>query len=265
MSEQAGAAPATKAPPGYERLRRPGVETIARATLATAVEEALEAGSLYEYAVHHPEARPLRGRGVAYAVPLPDGATRVVVRRSRHGGWLAPITGEIFLSPTRAPHELDVSLRLSRDGVPTPEVVAYSTYEVAPLLRRADVATREVHGAADLPSALTRESDPTAVRDVVRALARLLARMGAVGARHPDLNVRNVLISRDVNGNREAWLLDVDRVWFDVPRHPRVMEANLRRFMRSARKLREREGLPFGDGELTLLAALAREEEEALP
>jgi hypothetical protein len=256
---------ARPAPPGYERLRRPGVDAIARATIAGAVGEALSAGSLYDYAAHHPEARPLRGRGVAYAVPLPDGATRVVVRRSRHGGWLAPLTGEIFLSPTRAPHELEVSLRLARDGVPTPEVVAYSTYEVAPLLRRADVATREVSGAADMAQTLQRESGPAAVRDIVRAVARLLARMASAGVRHPDLNVRNVLISRDENGNREAWLLDVDRVWFDTPRHPRVMEANFSRFARSVRKLREREGLPVGDGEMALLAALAREEEEALP
>jgi hypothetical protein len=256
---------ARPAPPGYERLRRPGVDAIARATIAGAVGEALSAGSLYDYAAHHPEARPLRGRGVAYAVPLPDGATRVVVRRSRHGGWLAPLTGEIFLSPTRAPHELEVSLRLARDGVPTPEVVAYSTYEVAPLLRRADVATREVSGAADMVQTLQRESGPAAVRDIVRAVARLLARMASAGVRHPDLNVRNVLISRDENGNREAWLLDVDRVWFDTPRHPRVMEANFSRFARSVRKLREREGLPVGDGEMALLAALAREEEEALP
>ena len=255
----------TAAPPGYERLVRPGVETIARTTLTGPVDEALSAGSLYEYAAHHPEARPMRGRGVAYAVPLPDGATRVVVRRSRHGGWLAPLTGEIFLSPTRAPHELEVSLRLAREGIPTPEVVAYSTYEVAPLLRRADVATREVSEALDLAATLDRDRNPASVREAVRVVAKLLARMAVAGVRHPDLNVRNVLIARDDNGHREAWLLDVDRVWFDAPRHPRVREANLSRFARSARKLREREGLPVGDGEMALLAALAREEEEALP
>jgi hypothetical protein len=253
------------APAGYERLRRPGVDTVARAPLANAVSEALSAGSLYEYAAHHPEARPVRGRGVAYAVPLPDGATRVVVRRSRHGGWLAPLTGEIFLSPTRAPHELEVSLRLAREGIPTPEVIAYSTYEVAPLLRRADVATREVTGAHDLAKTLARDPDPAAVRNVVRVVARLLARMAAAGVRHPDLNVRNVLIASDENGHQEAWLLDVDRVWFDTPRHPRVREANLSRFARSARKLRQREALPIGDGEMALLTVLAREEEEALP
>jgi hypothetical protein len=253
------------APPGYERLRRPGVDAVARATVANAVGEALSAGSLYEYAAHHPEARPMRGRGVAYAVPLPDGATRVVVRRSRHGGLLARLTGEIFFGATRAPHELEVSLRLTREGIPTPEVIAYSTYEVAPLLRRADVATREVKGAVDLATTLAGERDPASVRDAVRVVARLLARMASAGVRHPDLNVRNVLIARDENGQREAWLLDVDRVWFDTPRHPRVREANLSRFARSARKLHEREGLPVGDGEMALLAVLAREEEEALP
>ena len=244
---------------------RPGVETVARASLAGPVDQALAAGSLFDYAAHHPDARPLRGRGIAYAVPLPDGETRVVVRRSRHGGLLAPLTGELFLSPTRAPHELAVSLRLAREGIPTPEVVAYSTYEVAPFLRRADVATREVTGALDLAATLDRDRNPASVRDAIRVVARLLARMAVAGVRHPDLNVRNVLIARDDNGHREAWLLDVDRVWFDAPRHPRVREANLSRFARSARKLREREGLPVGDGEMALLAALAREEEEALP
>jgi 3-deoxy-D-manno-octulosonic acid kinase len=244
---------------------RPGVETVARSTLAGTVAEALSAGTLYDYAAHHPEAKPLRGRGVAYAAPLPDGATHVVVRRARHGGMLAPITGEIFLAPTRAPRELEVSLRLSREGIPTPEIVAYSTYQVAPLLRRADVATREVIGARDLAATLEREREPGAVREAVRVVAKLLARMAVAGVRHPDLNVRNVLLTRDENGQREAWLLDVDRVWFDAPRHPRVREANLSRFARSARKLREREGLPIGDGEMALLAALAREEEEALP
>ena len=123
---------ARRTPPGYERLHRPGVDAVARTTLAGAVGEALSAGSLYEYAAHHPDARHLRGRGVAYDVPLPDGATRVVVRRSRHGGWLAPVTRDIFVGHTRAPHELEVSLRLTRDGIATPEVIAYGTYPVAP-------------------------------------------------------------------------------------------------------------------------------------
>ena len=253
------------APPGYERVSRPGADAVVRSTVVDTVNDALSSGSLYDYAAHHPQARPLRGRGVSYAVPLPDGATRVVVRRSRHGGLLAPLTREIFIAPTRAPHELEVSLRLSREGIPTPEVVAYSTYRVAPLLRRADVVTREIPDARDLAAALSQNPDPALVKEAVRLVARLLARMSIAGARHPDLNVRNVLIAPDENGNRDAWLLDVDRVWFDTPRHPRVREANLSRFARSARKLREREGLPLGDGELALLAVLAREEEEALP
>jgi hypothetical protein len=253
------------APPGYVRRRRPGVELVVRRTLADTVEEALHAGSLYDYAAHHPEARSLRGRGVAYAVPLPDGETRVVVRRSRHGGMLARMTGELFLAPTRAPRELEVSLRLAREGIATPEVLAFTTYAVAPVLRRADVVTREVPNAMDFPAAMQQASDATTVRALIRAVARLLAHMARIGARHPDLNMRNVLIAPDENGAFGVWLIDVDRVWFDAPGHPRVREANLRRLARSARRLREREGVPFGDGEMALMSALAREEEEALP
>jgi hypothetical protein len=77
--------------------------------------------------------------------------------------------------------------------------------------------------------------------------------------------VRNVLVAPDENGEYEAWLIDVDRVWFDTPGHPRVQEANLSRFARSVRRLRERDGISLGDGEMALLAALARDEEEALP
>ena len=44
----------------YERVRRPGVETVARATLTRPVTEALAAGTLYDYAAHHPDARPPR-------------------------------------------------------------------------------------------------------------------------------------------------------------------------------------------------------------
>lgn len=253
------------APPGYERIRRAGVDAVVRSTLAPAVEEALSAGTLYDYAAHHPEARSLRGRGIAYAVPLPDGETRVVVRRSRHGGMLASITGELFLAPTRAPHELEVSLRLAREGIATPEVVAFSTYRAAPLLRRADVATREVPDAMDLATAIVKADDATVVRALIHAVARLLARMTRVGARHPDLNMRNVLVAADENGEFAAWLIDVDRVWFDTPGDARVYEANRRRFARSARRLREREALPFGDGEMSLLEALTQEEVEALP
>src|SRR5206468_7012947 len=121
-----------------------------------ALRAALEGGTLYAYAAQHASARPLSGRGVAFAVPLPNGE-RVVVRHNRHGGLLAPLTGDRFVAPTRAPYELAVSLRLTKHGVPTPEIVAYAVYRAGPLpfLRRSDVASREVRDSSDLAAGLT--------------------------------------------------------------------------------------------------------------
>jgi tRNA A-37 threonylcarbamoyl transferase component Bud32 len=145
------------------------------------------------------------------------GDERVVVRHSRHGGLLAPITRDLFLTPTRAPHELSVSLQLRTAGVPTPEVVAYATYAVIPGIERADVITREIPGR-ELMSPEGAEA--------------LIAAMSRAGAVHPDLNMRNVLVE-----GTTAYVLDVDRVYFLAPNDPRVTERNRGRLLRSARKL----------------------------
>lgn len=246
-------------PPGYTRVTRRGIEAVVLASAARAVEQALEAGTLYQYAEHHPRARMLVGRGVVYAVPLPDAATPVVVRHARHGGLLAPLTGDRFLGRTRAPRELDVALRLARAGVLTPEIVAYAVYSNGGIARRADVATREVPDARDLASALADDPSPARKREALGATARLMARLTAAGARHPDLNLKNVLIARDVNGDLEAWVLDVDRVWFDTPGAQRVNAANLRRFSRSARKLCRTQGLDIQEADLLWLSATVDE------
>lgn len=249
--------PAT--PPGYTRVIRRGIEAVALASVARVIEQLLAEGTLYQYAEHHPEARMLVGRGIVYAVPLPDGGPSVVVRHARHGGLLAPLTGDRFLGRTRAPRELDVALRLARVGVPTPEIVAYAIYPAGVSTYRADVVTREVHDARDLASALADDPAPALKRDLLAATAKLLARLAAAGARHPDLNLKNVLIARDANGDPEAWVLDVDRVWFDVPGAPRVNEANLRRVGRSARKLRRTRGLDIQEADLLWLSATVDE------
>jgi hypothetical protein len=245
-------------PPGYERVTVGAAELVALRPHVAAAREALRSGgTLYDYAAHHPEARVLSGRGVAYAVPLPDSATCVVVRRSRHGGLLAPLTGDRFVGRTRAPHELAASLRLRRADVPTPELVAYATYPAGRLLRRADVATREIPGGRDLAALLTGESAAEGKRQWLDATALLLHRLARAGVRHPDLNLKNVLIARDENGQCEALLLDVDRVWFDEPGAARAAAANFRRLARSARKWRARFGAAIDERDLERLAAAA--------
>ncbi|HEX5072208.1 MAG TPA: lipopolysaccharide kinase InaA family protein [Gemmatimonadaceae bacterium] len=250
----------TGAPAGYTRFLQGTADVVALGACAEAVRRAVAARSLYDYAANHPGRRELRGRGVAYAVPLPGGETRVVVRHSRHGGLLAPVTGDRFFPPTRAPHELRTALRLAESHVPTPEVIAYATYPAGAVFRRSDVATREVTGGKDLADVLARPDDGEARSMALGATAELLRALERAGARHPDLNVTNVLIVATDGWPARALVLDVDRVVFGEPGDARIGAANVRRLLRSARKLRSSGWITASEDELSRLAAAAGHE-----
>jgi Lipopolysaccharide kinase (Kdo/WaaP) family len=245
-------------PPGYVPLSEPGVEGAALAALEEPLREALAEGSFYAYAEHHPDAKPLTGRGIAYAVPLSTG-DRVVVRRSRHGGLLGSIRDERFVGATRAPRELEISLTLRRLGVPTPEIVAYATYPAGPMFRRADVVSREVPHSRDLAAALGALSRGDSKRLLLEATAKLLEAMSVAGARHPDLNIKNILLADNDFGGLQAFVLDVDRVWLARASANVVLEANLRRLARSAMKWRRVHGLPIEEADLLAIESTARE------
>jgi tRNA A-37 threonylcarbamoyl transferase component Bud32 len=245
-------------PPGYVALSEPGVEGAALATLELPLREALREGSFYEFAAHHAEAQPFTGRGIAYAVPLSSG-DRIVVRRSRHGGALRRIRDDKFIGATRAPRELEVSLTLRRLGVATPEVVAYATYPAGPMFRRADVVTREVPNSRDLATALGALSRGDSKRTLLEATGKLLESMSIAGARHPDLNIKNILIADNDYGGVEAYVLDVDRVWLDRAGADTVLDANLRRLTRSAVKWRRLHALPIEEADLLAIESTARE------
>jgi hypothetical protein len=138
--------------------------------------------------------------------------------------------------------------------VRTPEFVAYALYPVAPLLYRSDVATREVPGR-DLGETLRDEPDSRAA--MLEATAELLRALTGAGVRHPDLNVKNVLLAPAANGAFEAWALDVDRVRMRPPGDPRGAAAHDARLARSARKWRDRHGVQITDADLARLASLA--------
>lgn len=246
---------ATAAPEGYEIAVTGGTKLVVRRGELDAVRRALASGSLYEYAARHPDARSLAGRGVAYAVPLPNG-TRVVVRHNRHGGLLAPLTGDLFLPPTRAPYELAIAQRLTANGVPTPEIVAYAMYSAGPLLRRADVASREIANSADLALILTQSAKSERLL-ALEATARLIGLLSGCGARHHDLNIKNVLLARSSPGFT-AYVLDVDRVELGRAGDSRITEHNLDRFMRSARKWRALYEARVDEAELATVAASVR-------
>lgn len=238
------------APAGYERLAVGRAEAVAVPDLAPLLREVLAGGALYDFAAAQRDARALTGRLPAYAVPLAGAYGRVVVRHNRHGGLFAAFTGDRFVYPTRAPRELAISTRLAAAGVPTPEMLAYVVYRSGPFAT-SDVATRLVDPSRDL-SAVLAAHDAAARSVALDMAATLVARLSRAGARHHDLNAKNVLVG-DV-----AYVLDVDRVEFGWKRED-ALAHNLARIDRSLRKRRERFGEAVTDEEIRELARRAAE------
>jgi hypothetical protein len=243
-------------PTGYERVRIGNTEVVALPAVIPALSEILAAETLHAYAARQPLARTFQGRAPVYVVPLRGSAGAVVVRHSRHGGLLAAITGDRFLPPTRAPHELAMSLQLAELGIPTPKVVALVTYAAGLLLRRADIATGEIPRSADLADVLGGRSRLVPRADGIRAASTLLAAMARAGVQHPDLNLKNILVAVGANGGTTAFLLDVDRVRIDAGR-ARVASANAARLVRSALRWRTRHAAPITEEELGALETAA--------
>jgi hypothetical protein len=205
----------------------------------------LENERLYEYAARQPDAVPLIGRAPVFAVNLPGSCGRVVVRHNMRGGWIARISKDLFVLPTRGFRELIASLRLRASGVSTPEVIAYVSYPLNWVLRRSDVATREIPNGHDLSVVLEKVTDHDHRVMVLDAVVKLLKSLTQAGAHHPDLNLKNVLLTAGQGDGLDAHVLDVDRVRFSSPGSPLIAKANLDRLIRSLRKWRDREGLPY--------------------
>ncbi len=231
--------------PSYERFEVGGARVIASVKCSASVRGVLEREGLYEYAARQPDAVPLVGRAPVFAVNLPGECGRVVVRHNMRGGWMAKVSKDLFVLPTRGFRELVASLRLRASGVSTPEVVAYVSYPKNVVLRRSDVATREIPNGHDLSVALAKVTDHDHRVMVLEAIVKLLKALTQAGAHHPDLNLKNVLLTAGEGPGLDAHVLDVDRVRFSSPGSPLVAKANLDRLIRSLRKWHDLHELPY--------------------
>ncbi|HEX2716645.1 MAG TPA: lipopolysaccharide kinase InaA family protein [Gemmatimonadaceae bacterium] len=242
-------------PPGYERVASGGALAVVRQAEADDVRQMLGAGTLHALAARDARRREYSGRRPVYGIDLPRSGTSVVVRHATHGGMLAPITRDLFVAPGRAPEELRTAATLRDAGVPTPAVVGFALYPARGPLVTIDVMVEEIAPAQDLADAFGGEGSDRGA--LIELSAQLIAALARAGARHEDLNLKNILIAFDGATARPA-VVDVDRVVLGVPRLV-ALDANLARFSRSARKLRARRGLPVSEAELETLARRARE------
>ncbi len=244
------------APPGYTRFSLRDATVVARDEAVDGVKAALrDVRTLHCWAATVPGARAFQGRATAWGTRLPNTGIEIVVRHARHGGLLAAITGDRFVFPGRAPWELDVSERLRAGGVLTPEIIAYVVYPAGPGFCRVDVATRRLPDGGDFPAMWATADDAERAR-MLAATAALVQALGAAGAHHADLNVKNVYLTRE-GADWRAYALDVDRVQFLPAGDDRARRLTLARLVRSMQKARTQFGLAIDDAAIALLTRLA--------
>jgi hypothetical protein len=249
--------------PGFQQFRVGRANALVANGLAQTIHDILTTQSLYQYAAAVPDKVTLHGRAPVYIIPMAGVHGRVAVRHAMRGGWIARITKDRFLPPTRGLRELVNTLRLRMVGIPSPDVLGIVSYAAGGPFRRSDVVTRYVEDGADLAAVFGDARNDAERRRILDAVARLLAQMTAAGVQHPDLNLKNILITAAQDGYT-AHLLDVDRVHFHVPNDPMVARANLDRLLRSLTKWRNapttrRDALSESDFQyLTLGAAVER-------
>lgn len=194
-------------------------------------------GTVYHWAANHSQPRAMRGRAPVYVATVPGTDETVVVRHGWHGGLFAPLTGDRFRFPTRAPREYAMSNALHAAGIPTTQVLGFARYRSWLGWCRVDVFSRFVPDAYDLGMVIAGLVPDIECHDALRATRTLLQQLASAGVVHPDLNVKNILLIRSATGMLTAMIIDVDVVRWYTERAPHeVMQLNVQRLVRSMRK-----------------------------
>lgn len=164
---------------------------------------------------------------------------RALIRTYRHGGLLRHCSGGIFCSwPPRPFRELAITEEIRRRGIPTVETYGACVEQVWGPFYRGWLVTRELTDAQDLwqafKSGLVQE---LGIEPILRAVADSLRALHRQGVYHSDLNLKNILISRE-RGCVKGYIIDFDKaklVLGDLP--PELVRRNINRLLRSINKL----------------------------
>lgn len=227
---------AARLPPEFRRVSRRGALLAARGDLLEAALDLglLEAGGLEAAFAQSPPGAT--GRSATALLNLRPGAGaggRLLLRRLVHGGALAGLLGDCFVSARRPLRELAVTAALRARGAPVPRPALVAARRRG-LCWSLAFATFYEEGARDLLRVL-RGPGPAHLLRCAAAAGRAVRRFHDLGGRHADLQAANLLL-RETPAGAEVLLIDLDRARLGPPPSPAARMAEIMRLYRSLLK-----------------------------
>lgn len=215
-------------------LQVDGVDCRCRPALADELARVYAQGRwVFEEIQRQPGVRFFQGRRPVVVGRI--GGVPAVVKRLHHGGLLAPLTGDRFLTPKRALINLSAVDALNARGLTTPDVL-FAAWRRRGAVVRMELGFELVEGGEDAAAVVFggRTHSVIDVEGVIEEVGRTVAALHRAGVYHRDLNLRNFLVTPP----GKVMILDVDKARVGT-RPPGLLarHRNLRRLEGSMRKL----------------------------
>ncbi len=187
---------------------------------------------------------PVKGKGrgglLSFSTANPK-LKQIVIRPCRRGGILAgPILKSNYWGPKRAIRELAINNLAFNKGLPVPEILGILLKKYRLGFFKAFIMTKEISGAVELPEYIESIKSGNKKEFYLRKAALFksilesLFKFHDAGFYHPDLNMKNLLITTEGKGGIKTWIIDLDRATY----HEKLsLTKRIRNLVRLARSL----------------------------
>jgi 3-deoxy-D-manno-octulosonic acid kinase len=214
-----------------------------RTFLVTCYAKSVPASELIEKMLKAPSVQHEGRAGIRI---LEVAGTKLVCRKYSHGGLFRAFTRDLFFSAGRSTQEVEIMLRLKQSGFPVVTPFATIT-EMGSFRKRLYLCTRLEEGAVNLLEYLKRAGKKARLRAVKR-FAELLWELERAGVYHPDLHLKNVILTPEGN----MLFLDFDKA-SKRPIGKKDAESMFWRLARYVAKMQRQGDLRVEDREKALL------------
>lgn len=183
-----------------------------------------------------------------------EGVPDLFVRRSRRGGLIRLLVSDLYLGFRPRPvRELAISAEAMRRGLPVAEPMAAIVDRIAPGVYRGMLVTRAMAGMT-LWEFVKTDDDARVRTHVVQLARQAIDAMHQAGLFHADLNLGNLFVTTE-GDNLGVAILDLDKARLrSRPLSRAARQRNLRRLLRSIRKL-DPTGRYFDQGARAILTS----------